>query len=225
MAVMIAARVMLGIVAYCAVSSASAQSQEFSADLVIRHAEHAEHDFVPANGKLNVSGRKVRIETPDLATGYFIVRDDVGAAYFVRPVQRVFMDAKQSSQLTQVLVPVDPNDPCRQWQRMAQIAGAARDGAEWRCERIGFDRVDGRDTIRYRVVSPVNRQYLGWIDQRLGFLIRLEAEGETTVDVVNIHGTPQSKELFEIPPAYRKFDPQQLIDRIRQSDVWVEPIR
>jgi hypothetical protein len=43
--------------------------------------------------KLNVSGRKVRIETPDLAMGYFIIRDDVGAAYFVRPVQRVFMDA------------------------------------------------------------------------------------------------------------------------------------
>ncbi len=108
---------------------------------------------------------------------------------------------------------------------MAQIAGAARDGTEWRCERIGFDRVDGRDTIRYRVMSPVNRQYLGWIDPRLGFLIRLEAEAETTVDVVNIHETPQSKELFEIPPAYRKFDPQRLIDRIRQSDVWVEPVR
>jgi hypothetical protein len=86
-------------------------------------------------------------------------------------------------------------------------------------------RVDGRDTIRYLVMSPVNRQYLGWIDPRLGFLIRLEAEAETTVDVVNIHETPQSKELFEIPPASRKFDPQRLIDRIRQSDVWVEPVR
>jgi hypothetical protein len=93
MAVMIAARVMLMIAACFAVSSASAQSHEFSADLVIRHAEHAEHDFFPANGKLNVSGRKVRIETPDLAMGYFIIRDDVGAAYFVRPVQRVFTDA------------------------------------------------------------------------------------------------------------------------------------
>jgi hypothetical protein len=189
---------------------------------VIRYAEH---DFKTAQGKLNVSNRKVRIETPDLAIGYFIVRDDIGAAYFVRPTQRVFMEARQSSQLTQILVPVDPNDPCRQWQKMAQIAGATRDGAEWRCERMGFDRVNGRDTIRYRVISPANRKYLGWIDLRLGFLVRLEAEGETTVDVVNIYETPQSTELFEIPPAYGKFDPQRLIDRIRQSDVWVEPVR
>jgi hypothetical protein len=219
---MIVAQVVLGIVAWCAVSAAPARAQEFSADLVIRYAEH---DFKTAQGKLNVSNRKVRIETPDLAIGYFIVRDDIGAAYFVRPTQRVFMEARQSSQLTQILVPVDPNDPCRQWQKMAQIAGATRDGAEWRCERMGFDRVNGRDTIRYRVISPANRKYLGWIDLRLGFLVRLEAEGETTVDVVNIYETPQSTELFEIPPAYGKFDPQRLIDRIRQSDVWVEPVR
>jgi hypothetical protein len=27
--------------------------------------------------------------------------------------------------------------------------------------------------------------------------------------------------LFEIPPGLRKFDPQTLIQRIKQSDVWV----
>jgi len=28
-----------------------------------------------------------------------------------------------------------------------------------------------------------------------------------------------------IPPNLKKFDPQGLIDRIKQSDVWVEPVR
>ena len=28
--------------------------------------------------------------------------------------------------------------------------------------------------------------------------------------------------LFEIPPGFRKFDPQTLIKRIKQSDVWVD---
>jgi hypothetical protein len=42
---------------------------------------------------------------------------------------------------------------------------------------------------------------------------------------VNIHEAPQPESLFVVPAGYRKFDPQQLVDRVRQSDVWVEPPR
>ena len=34
---------------------------------------------------------------------------------------------------------------------------------------------------------------------------------------------PQPSSLFAVPPDYRKFDPMQLINQIKQSDVWVEP--
>jgi hypothetical protein len=211
------------VVAFAALSAPSArgedQPRQFSANLVYHYAggRTAAH-----SGKLNVADRKIRIEPPDLATGFFIVRDDAAAAYFVKPAQRVFMDAKQSSELTQLLVPVDQDDPCRQWQAMAQIAGVTDQGAAWRCERIGDEAIAGRRTIKYRGISPREDRYLIWIDPRIDFVVRLEADDGSTVEVANIQEGPQPPQLFEIPAGYVKFDPQKLIDRIKQSDVWVE---
>ena len=45
----------------------------------------------------------------------------------------------------------------------------------------------------------------------------------TAVDLKNIQEQPQPASLFEIPPGYRKFDPKALLERIKQSDVWVDP--
>jgi hypothetical protein len=60
------------------------------------------------------------------------------------------MDAKQSSRLTQILVPVDPNDPCKQWRAMAVVAGAAEQAGQWYCYRLGSDSVAGRNVIKYQ---------------------------------------------------------------------------
>src|SRR5258708_39632402 len=98
-----------GIVAAIAFASTGAEAQESSADL-LRTAAAGRPDA--RSGKVFVSNRHVRIETPDLPDGFFIVDGDRDAAYFVRPAQRLFMDAKQSSSLTQILVPVDVRDPC-----------------------------------------------------------------------------------------------------------------
>jgi hypothetical protein len=142
-----------------------------------------------------------------------LLRGDAVAAYFVKPAQRVFMDAKQSSELTQLLVPVDPDDPCRQWQDMAQIAGVTDQGAAWRCERIGDEAIAGRRTTKYRGISPSKDQYLIWIDPRIDFVVRLKADDGSTVEVANIQEGPQPAQLFEIPGGYVKFDPQKLIHR------------
>jgi hypothetical protein len=133
------------------------------------------------------------------------------------------MDARQSSLLTQVFVAVDPNDPCEQWQMAARIAQAVDQGAEWRCERVGDDTADGRPTIKYRAISPQGRRYQSSISLALRFPVRLQSEDGAVVELVNIQEAPQPESLFTVPPDYRKFDPQKLIDRIKQSDVWVEP--
>jgi hypothetical protein len=219
---LVVVRLFVGIAAGLAASGIAAQSQQFSADLARRNADGS---VVGVTGKLNVSNGKVRVETPDIATGFFIIRSDIDIAYFVRPAQRIFMEARQSSQLAQVFVSVDPDDPCRQWQAIARITGAAHEGAEWRCERIGQDIADGRWMTKYRVISAQNRQLLSWIDPLLKFPVRLEAEDGTTADVVNIQRAAQSESLFEVPAGYRKFDPRQLIDHLKRSDVWVEPIK
>ncbi len=90
-----------------------------------------------------MSRTKARIETQRaLPDGFFLIDAARPAAYFVRPGAHVFMDAKQSSPLTRMFVPVDPDDPCRQWLAMAAAirAGRSRDvalPARWTASRRG----------------------------------------------------------------------------------------
>jgi hypothetical protein len=203
-----------------AVLTVPACAQQFSADIVRTHAGGQPS---AAAGKIYVSGNKVRIEMSEAGDGFFIVDAGAPASYFVRPSQRVYMDAKQSSPLTQLLVPVDVADPCRQWQTMSAIATANGESPAWSCERIGQGTEEGHETIEFRASWPKDRHISAWIDARLKWPVRLTMEDGTVIDLANIQEQPQPAALFEIPPRYRKFDPRALIERIKQSDVWVEP--
>lgn len=198
---------------------APAQAQHFSADLV-RTAIHG--GATASFGKLRVSDDKVRIETPDFPDGFFLIDGASRAAYFARPGERVFMDARQSSRLTQLFVPLDLGDPCLQWQAMAKLAGAADRNDPWRCERVGEESVGGRDVVVYRAISSPGQEFLGWIDPKLKFPLRIRLEDGISISVENIREEPQPAGLFEIPSGFGKFDPQALLKRIKQSDVWVE---
>jgi hypothetical protein len=111
----------------------AASAQEFSADLVTTTTQGHR---AAESGKINVDKDVVRIESPGFQNGRFLVDVSAGSAICLLPARHIFMDAKQSSPLTQLLVRVDPNDPCRTWQKMAQVAGAADQGGQWRCEGL-----------------------------------------------------------------------------------------
>jgi hypothetical protein len=100
---------------------------------------------------------------------------------------------------------------------MAKIAGVTDQGTAWRCERIGDEAIAGRRIIKYRAISPRKDQYLIWIDPWIDFVVTLEADDGSAMEVTNIHEGLQPAQLFEIP-AGLTFDPQKLIDRIKQSD-------
>jgi hypothetical protein len=208
---------LLALVGFLLCGRAPAQAQQFSADLVTTRGDGAA--AVPA-GKLRVFNDKVRLEAPELADGFFLIDGARPTAYFVRPAARVFMDARQSSRLTRIFVQVDPSDPCPQWQAMARLAGAADQG-DWRCERAGEGAIGGRSTTAYRAVSAPGRELFGWIDAVRKFPLRIKTEDGAIITAENIRDEPQPLQLFEIPSGFRKFDPQILIQRIKQSDVWV----
>jgi hypothetical protein len=195
-----------------------AQAQRFSADLVLTQGSAAS---VPA-GRLFVLDDKVRIETPELADGFFLIDGAKPAAYFARPATRIYMDARQSSRLTSLFVPVDPDDPCRQWQAMARLAGGA-DNGDWRCERIGQETVGGGEAIAYRAFSAEHERFTGWIDRLRKFPVRIKSDDGAIFAVENIRDDAQPSQPLEIPSGFRKFDPEGLIQRIKQSDVWVAP--
>jgi hypothetical protein len=193
----------------------------FSADLV-RVATDGHSDTIV--GRLNVGDRWMRIATPEVATGFFIVATDASAAYYVKAEQRVFMDAKQSSRLAQIFIPLDPENPCQQWLAMAKLAGVEI-GERWRCERISEGPDDGPSTFLYRLNSSPNEGYRIWINRNLKFPKRIRSDDGTTMEIMNVEIAPQPASLFEVPADYMKFDPLRLIDRLKQSDVWVEPVR
>src|ERR1700691_2279209 len=197
----------------------SPPAAEFSADIVSRDADGVS---VGTGARLYVANRMVRIETPEASAGFFLIDGAAGTAFFVRSTQQVFMDAKQSTRLTQILVPVDPNDPCRQWQAAAKNAGVPSAGGDWRCGRGDTAIVDGRPSIEYGVVSPDRQWSRGWIDSDLQFPIKLLAADGTTIALGQIRVEARPASLFAKPPGYRKAEPQALIERIRHSDVWVE---
>lgn len=192
-----------------------APAPEFSADIV---------GTAPgAPARLYVAGDKARIETPEAAGGFFLVDGGANAAYFVKPAQRVFMAARQSSRLTRIFVPLDPADPCRQWRAMAETAGAAAAGEAWRCERLDRETIDGRETIRYRLEGPGQPPLEAWVAPVLRLVVRLVASDGSALTLRHVAEAPQPAGLFVIPADYRLFDPARLIERIKQSDVWVEP--
>ena len=186
---------------------------DFSADIVGGNASPAK--VYTANGK-------VRIETPEAATGFFLVDGAVGTAVFVRPNQQIFTDARQSSRLTRLFIPVDPENPCLQWQAAARNAGVPSADGEWHCERVEGGKADGHSITQWRVTSPNQDSSQCWIDSSLGFPVRVRLSDGATFALENIRVAAQSADLFTIPPTYRKLDPQSLLERIKHSDVWVE---
>jgi len=196
-------------------------AQQFSADLVTLKGDGTS---TPA-GRLRVSGDKVRIETPELADGFFVIEGTKPAAFFVRPAARLFMEARQSSRLTRIFVRVDPDNPCRQWEAMAKVAGSGdqdtKNQGNWRCERVGEETIAGNSTIAYRVFLAPNQELFGWIDPARKFPLRIKTEDGAVIAAQNIRDEPQPAQMFEIPSGFRKFDPEALIQRIKQSDVWV----
>lgn len=198
-----------------------ASAQQFSADLSRRDAAGQ-----ITKGRLLVAGDKIRIEAPDLQTGFFLVRTDAKTSYFVQPDRGVFMDARQSSILTELLVPVAPEAPCPQWQAMAQISGSAAGGAAWQCDRIGAETHDGHTILKYDLTSPRGRRYSAWIDPQLRYVVRIEtASDESTTELTNVQQAPQPDSAFMMPAGLRKFDPMQLIGIAQHSDVWVDPAK
>jgi hypothetical protein len=202
---------------FFACCNAAAQAQQFSADLI-----STRNGAAPSVGKLYALNDKVRIETPEFPDGFFVSDGLNRVSHFARPSVRVFMDARQSSWLARMFVPVDPDDPCPQWRSMAGVAGSQDQNGEWRCERTGLEMIDGRNVVRYRIILSTDREMLGWINPDLKFPLKIQREDGATAVVANIREQPQPALLFEIPASFRKFDPETLIKRIKQSDVWVE---
>jgi hypothetical protein len=203
---------------FCIAGAMAREPQSFSADIVSLDAGGARRTAA----KLQVANHKARIEITGAADGFFLSDTEAGTALFVRSAQRLYVDARQSTPLTQIFVRVDPRDPCREWQAAAVTAGVPSTGA-WRCEFVERASVNHHEIIEYRAVTPDGQPNFGWVDRAIGFPVKWQAADGKMFVLENILLQAQPESLFSIPSDYRKLDPQALLERIKHSDVWAEP--
>jgi hypothetical protein len=194
---------------------------EFSADIVSRDATGSVSEI---GGRLYVGAGKVRIESPQAPAGFFLIDGASQRAWFVRSMQRVYTEARQSTPLTQIFIPVDPKNPCGEWQLAAEHAGTPGADAAWYCqrERSGKTTPPGQP-IAYRIAVAAGNASERWIDEALAFTVKVRTPDGVTIALENIRVGAQASGLFALPAGYHELDPQALIDRIRHSDVWAAP--
>jgi len=206
---------------WSAAAPAPSELRSFSADIVGQDDGGA---ALTAAARFHAANHKTRIEMVGATDGFFLSDSDAGSAWFVRPAQRLYMDAGRSTPFTQIFLSIDPRDPCRQWKAAAAIAGVAR-ADEWRCEFVGTDILNEHEIIQYRVLTPDQGSSYGWIDSKLGFPVKWQTADGKIFALKNIEFHAQPVTLFDIPSDYRKLDPQALLERIKHSDVWAEPAK
>jgi hypothetical protein len=191
-----------------------AAAQQFSADLV-NTGEDAGQGKAQ---KIYVADGKVRMEGGGVKGGALVADSAAKTAIMLIPEKRIYVDMARMAGMVQVLMPVNPNDPCPQWQElMAKGArgkpGAGDEGA-WTCKRIGPDTVNGRSAIKYEAVSAKGEQNSGWIDPKLKFLIKSQNTQGRGMELRNIQEGPQQASLFEVPAGYQKVDIGQMMKQM-----------
>jgi hypothetical protein len=202
-------------IAFFALSARSLESpsNEFSADIVSRDG-HGQSAATVA--RLYASRGKVRIEAADAPDGFFLIDHDAASALWVRPGHRIYMNARQSSPLTQLFVPVDAANPCPQWRTAALDALDGKGGVDhWRCESL--------QPAEFRIVAADQSVDQRIIDPELQFPVKVISADGSSLTLEHIHPAPQSAELFVVPRDYQAFDPRALVERIKRSDVWAAP--
>ncbi len=110
----------------------------------------------------------------------------------------------------------DVENACGEWQKLMQAAAVEDEDSPKapvgndKCQKIGHESVDGRDTVKYEDKPEKGEASLMWIDMKLHFPVKWKnavASGELR----NIKEEPQPAELFAIPAGYttRPFDVNQ----------------
>jgi hypothetical protein len=210
----ILAAMMLAGAAALAGGATQAAAQQFSADFVSNRGQPSPGDAHPK--KVFVSGGKVRMEGVGPRGGALLADAKSNTTLMLMPQQKIYMDMAKMGDMIRVFMPVDPDNPCPQWQKMGEDMRPNNPGEDgnWTCRRIGPETVNGRSTIKYQATSPKGEQVSGWIDIKLKVLIKSESAKGHGMELQNIQEGPQQASLFEVPADYRKMDMGQMLQQM-----------
>jgi hypothetical protein len=173
----------------------AASAQEFSADEVIHHA-----DGSTSQGKVYVSGAKIRVEVPAQGgrpASVLIVDTAAQRALVAQPEKKTYVEQQGPAAIQPVafFLPKEgkPCDP----------AAATKSGMV--CKRIGRETVNGRAADKWEATETVSKKPAParlWIDAKLHCALKWDAN-PSGGELLNLREGPQPLALFEAPADYK----------------------
>lgn len=181
-----------------ALGSGLCAAQDFSADVLYLPSDsrNAASDRASTSAhnpsKLFVSNGKIRLETRGPDGAVLIVNEEKEGTLALFPAKKQYEPLDGG--LSEYFRVVNAENACPDWEKAA--------AQKVRCERIGDEIVNGRNTVKYRntrgsdvAISSV------WIDAATKFVVKWEGI-DTAVELRNIVEGKQASDLFLLPPDY-----------------------
>jgi hypothetical protein len=179
-------------------------AQDFAADVVYiatakRDAPSARTTTSSRSSKLYLSKDKMRLETRGLTETILLVNGEEHTSIALFPAQKAYQQL--ASVPSEYFRAQDAENACPDWQRVTDQKMA--------CEKVGHEKVDGRDSVKYSNKSASDAGTSAvWIDVALKFVIKWQG-GDRSAELHNIREGSQTAELFTVPAAYKVLQPQK----------------
>lgn len=180
---------------FCGGSSATAQ--QFDADFSTGNIQFRTY----------VANNKIRMErTINGLVAITLVDTAAHTAIALRPDKQWVIPMGDPGVLSfyTFLAPTDPNDACPQWE---QLNSESYKAPKIICQKVGPDTIDGRDVIKYEIISAKDERATWWVDPKLRFVMKCETANGIELLLTNIREGNQPDSLFEVPAGYHRPTP------------------
>jgi len=149
--------------------------------------------------KLYVSKDKMRLETRGVTGTILLVNNSEHSVTALFPSQKAYQPlANPPAEYFRVK---DAENACPDWEEATV--------QKIDCEKVGHEKVNGRDTVKYRnKAAPGDGPTAVWIDPALKFVAKWESP-QTGAELRNVGEAQQAADLFVVPPAYNPLQPQK----------------
>jgi hypothetical protein len=198
------------VIALLFVSSLTIAQTEFSADVVNNSRAGS-----PVEMKLYFGKDKMRFEAAEQqreGQGAGIVNLATQTTTVLLPQQRMYMELPAQTAEQRLMFNFfrtgDVENACGDWLKIVRNQGGT-------CHKVGHERVNGRDTVKYEGTNSKGDSGYFWIDPQLRFPVKwADNKGPNSGgELRNIKEGSQPASLFEIPAGYTKFDMGSMMQR------------
>lgn len=187
-----------------ATSAALAQTPgPFSADEILTPAKHAAE---PITGKVYSDGKgQMRIDMKMRGhESTSIVDSKKQVIYNLMPQQQMYMEMR--------LDQMNARGQNRVGIRAYDASNPCANQADYTCEKVGGESVNGRPCDKWEFTSQRNNEkHWVWIDEKNHIPIKTVTQDGTSIELKNIQEGPQPASLFQIPSGYQKLDMSEMM--------------